>query len=516
MEKTGQKTFETLDEASIHIEELTRERDLYKTLAEQLAGEIKLKNRKLFAPSSEKSDGEQLQLFNEAESTADSSVPEPEIEEISYKRKKQKGKREADLSKLETVRIDYELEEDERICPQCEGSLHDMGADLHRELTIVPARIYVTEHAAHKYACRNCDINATKTPIIKAKAPKPLIPKSLASATLIAHTIANKYTLALPLYRQEADWKAKGIDISRANMANWILKTAQAVTPVWEQMKCDLLALEVLHADETTMQVLKEPGKKAATKSYMWLYRSSGDTTHPLILYEWKKSRSAQCAQEFLGDFSRYMHADGHEAYHKLTGPTIVGCMAHVRRKFSDALSILDEHARKDSLALAGLSYCNRLFKLEEDWTDVSSDERFKLRLEKSKPVFEEFIAWAKSAKVLPKSPPGKAIQYLLNQEPYLKNIYLDGRLELSNNRAERSIKPFVIGRKNWLFATSVKGAKSSAILYSIVETAKENNLKVFEYLTYLFERLPNTSPEHVKDLCPHSDKLPEELYITK
>jgi hypothetical protein len=247
----------------------------------------------------------------------------------------------------------------------------------------------------------------------------------------------------------------------------------------------------------------------------MWLYRTSGDSLHPLILYEWQKSRAGACAQEFLGTKSRYLHTDGYEAYHKLKGPTIVGCMSHARRKFDEAYKILPEKSRADSLAAQGLKFCNALFALEHKWCDLDPDERYRLRLEKSKPIFDEFVSWAENVNALPKSALGKAIHYLLSQKSYLANVYLDGRLELSNNRAERSIKPFVIGRKNWLFADSVKGARSSAVLYSIVESAKENKLKVFEYLTYLFEQLPNTKPAQIKYLCPHSDKLPKELYLT-
>jgi transposase len=515
MEETAITQAKTLKEANAEIAKLTRERDLYKRLAEQLETENRLKNKRLYGTSSEKTDTEQLLLFNEAESLADTSVPAPEVETITYHRRKQKGKREADLSKLEHVRIDYELSTKERICPECGDSLCDMGSDIRSELTIVPAQIYVTEHAAHKYVCRNCDSYNTSTPIIKAPCPKPFLEKSLASPSLIAHIIADKYTRALPLYRQEADWKTKGISIARRNMANWILKTAEKVAPIYEQMKCDLLALEILHADETTMQVLKEPGKKAAAKSYMWLYRSGGDATHPLILYEWRKSRSALCAQEFLGDWSGYLHADGYDAYHKLENPTVVGCMAHVRRKFDEALKILPKEAQVESVAFQGLTYCNALFSLEQEWKDLDCKKRYELRQKKSKPIFDEFIGWAQNAGVLPASPPGKAIHYLLSQKTYLENVYLDGRLELSNNRAERSIKPFVIGRKNWLFANSVRGAKSSAILYSIVESAKENKLKVFEYLTYLFEQLPNTSPQRISALGPHSNQLPKELYVT-
>jgi hypothetical protein len=279
-------------------------------------------------------------------------------------------------------------------------------------------------------------------------------------------------------------------------------------------MKDDLLAGEVIAADETTVQVLHEKGRPAAAKSYMWLYRSSGDAACPLILYDYRKSRSTECAKDFLGDYGGYIHADGYAAYHKLAKVTIVGCLAHARRKFDEALKILPESERAHSQAAFGLAYFNALFALEHEFADMDAATRYQARLKRSKPLFEEMISWADNLSVLPKSALGSARHYLLTQRPWLANVYLDGRLELSNNRAERSIKPFVIGRKNWLFANTPKGAKASATLYSIIETAKENRLKVFEYLTYLFEQLPNTSTSHLGDLAPHSGKLPKEFYL--
>jgi len=500
----------------MRIADLEAENATLRSLAEQLLTEKKLAYKKMFAPSSEASDTDQLPLFNEAESLAEPTAAEPEVEEITYRRRKTVGKRAADLSKLEHVRIDYELPEEKRVCPKCSGPLHDMGSDVRFELTIVPAKIYVTEHAAHKYACRHCDTCDITTPVIKATSPQAFLPKTIASPTLLAHIIESKYVLSVPLYRQEADWKSKDIELSRTNMANWIIAAATKLQPLYEQMKADLRGHEVLHADETVMQVLKEPDKKPTTKSYIWLYRTGSDATHPLIIYDWRKSRAAPCVQDFLADWSGYLHTDGYEAYHKLQEATVVGCMAHVRRKFNDAYEIAPKDSRINSLAARGLDFCNRLFALERQWADTEPDQRYQLRLEASLPIFEEFISWAKSAGALPKSAPGRAIRYTLSQESYLKNVYLDGRLELSNNRAERSIKPFVIGRKNWLFANSVRGAIASATLYSIIETAKENNLKIFEYLTWLFEQFPDTSPERYIDLCPHSGSLPETLYITQ
>jgi len=447
METRPKEPAGSLEEARARIAELEAENATLRSLAEQLLSERKLAYKRLFAPSSEASDTEQLQLFNEAESLADPDATEPAAEEITYRHHKAVGKREADLSALEHVRIDYELDEEERVCPQCLGPLHDMGPEVRSELTIVPAKIYVTEHARHKYACRHCDREDITTPIIKAPSPKPFLPKTIASPSLLAHIIESKYVLSVPLYRQEVDWRAKGIQMPRANMANWIIAAASKLSPLIEQMRKDLLGCEVLHADETVMQVLKEPDKRPAAKSYMWLYRTGSDAAHPLIIYDWQKSRATSCAQNFLKGFGGYLHTDGYEAYHKLNDVTVVGCMAHVRRKFNDAADITPKDVWINSLAAAGLAFCNKLFALEKQWTDTDPEARYQLRLERSLPIFDEFICWARGVRALPKSAPGRAIRYLLSQEPYLRNVYLDGRLELSNNRAERSIKPFVIGR---------------------------------------------------------------------
>jgi hypothetical protein len=210
-------------------------------------------------------------------------------------------------------------------------------------------------------------------------------------------------------------------------MANWIIAAATKLEPIYQQMRADIVRHEVLHADETVMQVLKEPDKKPAAKSYMWLYRTSSDATHPLIIYDWQKSRATPCVQNFLKGWKGYLHTDGYEAYHKLKDATVVGCMAHVRRKFNDALEIVPKDKRALSVSARGLDFCNKLFALERQWADACPDERYRLRLKQSAPIFEEFTRWARNTGVLPKSAPGKAIHYLLSQEPYLKNVYLDG-----------------------------------------------------------------------------------------
>jgi hypothetical protein len=277
-------------------------------------------------------------------------------------------------------------------------------------------------------------------------------------------------------------------------------------------LKKELLKRDVLHADETTLQVLHEPGKPAQSKSYMWLYRTSGDTQKSIVLYEYQPNRKWEHPETFLKGFKGYLHADGYEGYHNLPHDFIVvGCFAHMRRKFDEALKVLPEADREGNGAMIGKRYCDQLFKNERDFVDMKPFERFGKRMELSKPLLDEFFKWAQSStlKVLPKSLLGMAVNYAMSQRVYLERFLLDGRLEISNNRAERSIKPFVIGRKNWLFANTSNGAMASSVIYSIIETAKENHLKPFEYLVFLLKNIPNATTGKLDDFLPWSGYIP-------
>jgi transposase len=473
-----------------------------------------------FAPSSEKTDPNQFMLFDEAEAVSDITVPEPTVEEITYKRRKAKGKRDEQLKDLPEVVVFYDLPLEEQICPCCEGPLHDMDKEVRRELTIVPAQVFVTKHVRSVYTCRHCQAHEIETPIKTATMPNPAFPKSLASARSVAHIMNAKFVEGLPLYRQEQILERLGVELSRQTMANWMIKGAEYLKIIYDRLKIDLLKQDILHADETTLQVLHEEGRAPETDSYIWLYRS-GREGPPIVLFEYQKTRAAEHPKLFLKDFEGYLHVDGYAAYDCLTWIILVACWAHARRKFTDALKALAQPMQKKSIASEGLAFCDKIFQIERGIKDLPSKERYEQRLLQSRPVLETFKAWldAKSASTLPKGKTGEGITYCLNQWEKLNNFLLDGRLEIDNNRSERSIKPFVIGRKNWLFANTPKGAASSTIIYSIVETAKENNLNPYEYLTYLFEQMPNTNlndPENVSDLLPTSTNLPATVRMLR
>ena len=481
-----------------------------------LSEELLLMRQRMFGVSSEKTskvvftNDRQLSLFNEAEFECDVNISvkdtDDEYQEITYKRKKKVGKREIDLSIFPVERVIHELSDEKQICPNCRKPLAVCGHDvLRRELVRIPAQYKVKEHVQTVYACNDVDCQDAedKTTMVKAYVTPPLIPGSgIASASLVAHIAHQKYTLALPLYRQEQEFKRDSIPLSRQTMANWIIYVAFTyLILIYEIMKQDLVGRTVVHADETSVQVLHESGKPATSKSYMWIYRTSCDTDRHIVLFEYRPNRKHENPQIFLEGFNGFLHSDGYQAYNNLTdNVTVVGCWAHMRRKFTDILKSLPDYNRPNSPAKVGRDYCDKLFELEREFAELPSRDnfnaRYEARLVKTKPIMEEFFSWADSLtgsfRALPKSPLGKAIAYTLNQRQNLENVLLDGRLEISNNRAERAVKPFAVGRKNWLFSNTENGAKASAVFYSLIETAKESSLSPYKYLEFIFEAAPS------------------------
>ncbi len=270
-----------------------------------------------------------------------------------------------------------------------------------------------------------------------------------------------------------------------------------------------LLERDIVHCDETPVQVLKEDGKKPQTKSYMWLYRTGDDGKPPVILYDYQPSRNGDHAVVFLKDFNGFVHSDGYSGYNKLTGITRCGCWAHLRRRFIEAIPKKTAPDAPPTNAEIGRDYCNQLFEIERDLKHLSPEKRKSKRLELEKPILEAFWCWLENLNVLNGSALGKAVTYAKNQKKYMENYLLDGRCSISNNAAENAIRPFTVGRKNWLFADTPKGASASAAVYSIIETAKANGLNVYTYLEYLLLYMPDTDwknhPEELEDLMPWS-----------
>lgn len=467
---------------------------------EGLMEALRLANHKRFGASSEKSEEslmEQLSfLFNEAEVFAAAEQDEPATEVKAHKRRKKNNDYTMDTlpENLPVERIEHRLEGDDLVCPQCGETMTEIGTEVVNKLKIIPAQMVVEQHVYYSYACRSCSETADEgceTPVVKAPREKSIIPGSFATAEAIAHIMTQKFVMGAPIYRQEQEINRKGIHLSRQTMSNWILKaTEDYLAPVYEQLHKELLTREVLHADETTLQVLHEPDKKPQSDSYMWLYRTSGDTDKPIVLYEYQPGRGAKHPKAFLTGYKGYIHTDGYAGYHDLGEDiTVVGCWAHARRKFDEAVKSLPKGKAKGSSAYQGLAYCNLLFSIEQEIAEKTAEERYEERLKQAKPVLDALLSWANSRTAAPKSALGKAFHYLKEQWPYLTNYLKDGRLEISNNRAERSIKPFVIDRKNFLFANTPKGASGSAIMFSLIQTAIENGLEPYKYLTWLLKQ---------------------------
>ena len=450
------------------------------TLIKFYEEQFSLSQRRQFGRSSEQTP-DQLSfenMFNEPEDQADLSLPEPTYEEITYTRKKRTGKKADDLSGLPVERIDYELPESERICPECGDIMRDIGVTVRDELEIIPAKVIHKEHAVHAYGCAKCNKESDHTPIVRADSPAPLIAGSLASASAVAHIASQKYVNGIPLYRTEKGLSYDGVVLSRQTMANWLIHCAKNyLIAIYSRMTELLLQESVIHADETTVQVLHEPGRDAKTKSYEWLYRTSACSDHHIVIYEYQETRKQDNPKAFLKGFEGYLHTDGYQVYHNLVSDIIiVGCWAHCRRYWEKLYESIDDvKARDGSNAERGLVYINLLFAFEDEHRGLTPEDRYEKRLEYSKPVSDDFFDWVGTLGALPKSLLGDAIHYSLSQREYLENVYLDGRLELSNNAAERAIRPFVQGRKQWLFSNTPNGAESSSIYYSIIETANNN-----------------------------------------
>jgi transposase len=515
------KTAEVKVELPAALREIQRLQTENRILRQQLA----LERYRQFAPKSEKTPREQeAGLFNEAEATADPAVPEPaaqaptrKADVPSHGRRKPRGPRTIDLSRVAHEQIIYTLPEEELVCPECSGHLHEMGEETRQEIKVIPAHIVLVKHVRKKYACRHCQEHAISTPVLIALMPTPAFPGSLASPSAVAHIIGQKFLEAMPLYRQEKAWARSGIELSRQTLANWVIKGADWLQPIYDKMRGRLVQSEIVKADETPVQVLHEDGRKAQTKSYMWLYRSGRDGP-PIVVFEYQCTRSGEHPKEFLKNFRGYLQTDGYSGYSSLPDVKSVGCWAHARRKFDEALSVLSNAERKKGATIAhvGLDYCNRLFAIERDLHEATPEVRKSARLERSKPLLDEFHIWlmTRSGDVLPKSPIGTAVSYPLNQWERLVRYLEDGRLDIDNNSSERAIKPFVVGRKNWMFANTPDGAKASQVLYSVIETAKENGLNPTAYLQYLLEQLPamTVSPTSLDPLLPWSPSLPSSL----
>ena len=502
------------------VESLKSDNEYLKNNNDLLREENAYLKRKLFGVKSEKMpcSVEQLSLFDEAEQEC-----EPEfLEEITYKRakKKQKGTLEIKLDNLTHVKEDYDIDEKDRICDICGTKMHRVGEEFVRhEVVYEPAKLYVKDIYRKTYECRNCRKRG-KVVMLKAGTPAPVIPHSFTSPSVLSQVITDKFVNHMPLYRQEAEWKRLGLDLSRTTMANWlIIASREYFIPIVNRMHEILVEEKYLHADETPIQVLNEPGKPATSKSYMWVYSSIRESSKPIRIFEYKPDRKAENPQKFLEDFNGTLISDGYGGYNNIEDVINAYCWAHARRKFYEALPA-DMKDASDTLAYTGLKKIAKLFAIEKEIDTFPPEDKVKIRQEKSKPLVDDFFSWCADAqnKSLTRSKIGKAIQYALNLEKGLRVYLDDGLVPMTNSLDERNIRPFTVSRKNWLFSTSAKGADASASIFSLIETAKANRLSPFDYIEYILEIMPQIDiiqhPEKIDWFMPWSDQIKEEFGI--
>lgn len=456
-------------------------------------------------------------FFNEAEAVCDLNAAEPDDLELkSPKQPKRKGKKEADLSGLPVRRIDHYLSEEELEAEFGVRGWKQLPNAISRKYHFVPAKVEVEEHHIGVYASK------TDEHMVKADHPKALLHGSLVSPSLGAAIINGKYVNAVPLYRLEQEFQRYGLQITRQNMANWCIRLAEEYLSVlYDHLHKVLYSYHVIQADETPVLV-NHDGRKAGSKSWMWVYRSGHlYQDRQIVLYEYQQTRNASHPREFLKGYDGICVTDGYQVYHTLEKEleelTIAGCWVHCRRRFDEALKLVPKSYQKESNAFLLMKQIQAIYREEGKLNDLSSDERLKQRQVVIKPLVDAFFTYLKTINVSKKDKFGDAIGYALNQEKYLRVFLTDGDVPIDNNASERAIRGFCIGKKNWQMIDTINGAKSSAIIYSIVETAKANNLKPFDYVQYLLEEIPKHMNDRdcsfLENLLPWSEKLPVEIH---
>lgn len=508
------------------LEALTKELHASNEKMQLLMEQVILGKQNRFGRSSEKmEDPNQISFrevdgtivfFNEAEAVCDLSASEPEDLELpAPKKPKRKGKKEADLSGLPIRRIDHYLSETELEAEFGVNGWKQIPDAISKKYHFVPAKVEVEEHHIGVYASK------TDEHMVKAGHPGTLLHGSLVSPSLAAAIINGKYVNAVPLYRLEQEFQRYGLQITRQNMANWCIRLGEDYLSVlYDRLHKELYSYHVIQADETPVLV-NHDGRKAGSKSWMWVYRS-GYLYHKkqIVLYEYQQTRNASHPREFLKGYDGICVTDGYQVYHTLENELeelrIAGCWVHCRRRFDEALKVIKKSSQKESEAFLLMKQIQAIYREEGKLDALSSDERLQQRQAVIKPLVDAFFAYLKTMKVSKKDKFGDAVGYALNQEKYLRVFLTDGDVPIDNNASERAIRGFCIGKKNWQMIDTINGARTSAIIYSILETAKANQLKPFDYVQYLLEEIPqhmeDTDYSFLEDLLPWSEKLPAEI----
>ena len=467
------------------------------------------------------------ECFNEAEATVNETPPdEPDMEEVTvtaHKRKKHAGKREEDLKDLPHAEPVISTLTEEELLEQLGPGYRQLKDEVYQRLEFHPSSFEVKEYHICVY------VSADGKKFAKAKRPQAdLFRNSIATPSLLAGILNYKYVNALPVHRLAQDFKRSEVNISPQVMCNWVIKSSEIYfSLVYDWMKDVLLKQTVVQADETTLKVNRD-GRKAGSSSYMWVYITGehDDSGKKIVLYDYCRTRSTEHLREFLSSYKGILVSDGYQSYHTFSEEqslTSAGCWTHCRRRFVNAIKAaqkdLPEEALKNSIAYQALARISAIYKLDGSWKERTSEYRMEHRQRILKPLVDEYFDWVKeqikTCSVLPKSETGEGLSYSINQEKYLRAFLDNGDIPIDNSACERAIRPFCVGRKNWNVIDTVEGAQASAIVYSIAETAKANNLKPYQYFEYLLTELPERisrkkdSTFSLDDLMPWSPKLP-------
>jgi transposase len=464
--------------------------------------------KKLFGASSEITStiaGQQNLFATTSELAKELLAEQKKVTIAPYTRKpRQPGVRAEMLDALPKEIEEYIVDPEEN-CSVCGSELKVVGKKLIRtEVELVPAKLKVKQIVQQVVKCTKCGTKESENPkdhFQKAAVPASLLSHSIATPSLVAQVMYQKFAMGIPLNRQESDFHRMGLILPRSNMAHWVIRCCDEwLLLIYNLIHDELLKCEIIHMDETRFQVLKEKDRRAETDSFMWLYRSGEDGLPSIILYEYSPTRSGSNAAKFVSGFSGYLACDGYTGYNKVPEIKRCCCWAHVRRYFIDAVPKGHEYDYSNP-AVQGVRYCSQLFELEEHFRQkgYSYEKRKELRLKKEKPLLEAFWCWLDNVKPLKNSRLDKAVQYALNRKPYLEIYLEDGRCSISNNLSENAIRPFTVGRKGWLFCDTPAGAEASAIVYSIVEMAKANQLNIYRYLAFLLSKRPSNGLDEIQ-----------------
>ena len=531
--KLSREQLNTLDSGilvGMLLQQQEREERLYAEIAnltkkvEYLTEQLALANTRAFAPSTEKNlvalDEDQMNFFNEFEAEiAGKVISEPKIKEVvvaAHTRRKKTGKRAEDLSAFPKKEISHELSE-EQLASEFPNGYNRLPDEVYSKLEFHPATFEVLEHHIAVYKDKRSER------ILKAPHPVEMLDKSIATPSLVAAILNSKYVNAQPLYRQEQAFANMDLNLSRQNMANWAITLSERyLSLVYDRLKAEIIKTPVIHADETPVMVTKD-GREGMHNNYMWVYRTGTMCkAKPAILYEYQRTRKAEAPEEFLKGFSGKLVCDGYQVYHSIEDTrsgdiTVAGCWAHARRPFAEVVKALGKEKAEGTIAYEALAQISNIYYVDNTLKELPPAMRKKKRKLLVKPLVDSFFEWVKecAAQIPPSSKTAKGLAYCINQEKYLRTFLTDPAVPLDNNAAEQAIRSFCVGKKNWKLIDTINGAEASAVIYSLVETAKANNLKCYEYFKHLLTEIPkhmkDTSLDFLEDLLPWSDAIPEE-----